>query len=205
MLLAVQLAFMVLFLLLRTVCILAGLVIVPLAVLFKAYTTRKSKYYDRDVRAFTWKYIWLWGNEEEGIGWYDTIRIDFKLFKWEFKKTIVLKSLSAKIIYSECMRNPANNLRYVPYLSLKIEPSKVQFKGSPKFEDLEDYDRDEKDFSYFAWQGLYSCIRWQGKVLGSRRRFWLGFKLYPGDVNGLPEWSHRNVSAGFATQFKKLK
>jgi hypothetical protein len=174
------------FLILRTIFILLGYIMVPMAVLLDAYEMRESKIYKgRVIRAFTWKIMWPWGNEEEGIGWYGT------------------GSISKKILYSECFRNPANNLRYVPILSLKIVPEKVKFKGYPIYKDIRDYDLDSKDFIYFAWHGVYSTLRIQRKMLGKRRRFWIGWKLYPEDIYGVTD--HRSASAGFATQLKVIE
>jgi len=184
--------------------IVLGFLMVPLAVLFKAYGMRESKFYkDRIVRAFTSRIMWPWSNEEEGIGHYDTLNF--------LGLTIKFEKISSKIVYSECIRNPANNLRFVPLISLKIDPTKVKFIGSfgsykdnlPK-EVVKKYDSNEELFWSLTWQGLYSNIRVHLKIFNWRFRFWLGWKIYPEDIYGLPSWSHRNVSAGFATQFKKI-
>ena len=184
------------FLAMRTILILIGWIVVPLAVLCRAYEVRPSRIYSdgRMVRAFTWKYIWLWGNEEEGIGWYG----DYD-------------SLAMKIIYSECFRNPVNNLRYVPFFSLKIDPEGVKFVGSlGSHKDnlerhiVEKYDSDDEVFWSLTYQGLYSNIRVHFMFRNVRYRFWLGWKIYPEDIYGLPSWDHRRATAGFATQLKKI-
>ncbi len=169
---------------------------VPLAVVLKNTTIRESKIYpDRIVRAFKSKLFWIWGNEEEGIGYYGDP-------EW---------SLAKRILYSEIIRNPANNLRFVKYISLKIDPDKVNFIGSlgTREDDLSDevlksYDDDKTLFWSLTWCGLYSNIRSHFKLLGRTYRFWLGWKIYPGDMNGVPEWDHRIARAGFATQFKRI-
>ena len=100
----------ILFLIIRTILIIIGWITVPIASLMGKYHTRESKIYEnRLVRAFTQDFMWIWGNEEEGIGYYGSF-----------------KSLVHKIIYSECFRNPVNNLRYVPILSFKINKEKVR-------------------------------------------------------------------------------
>lgn len=187
----------VLFLLFRTIMILLGWLFVPIAALSNAHEIRESKIYKkRLVRAFKWKWIWSWGNEEEGIGWY-TLKDSWPVW--------------ARIIYSECFRNPANNLRYVPFISLKIDSSKVRWIGSlGNYEDklskdqTKKYDSDKELFWSLTWQGWYSNIRVHFKFFGMRFRFWLGWKIYPEDKFGLPSYSHRNASAGFATQFKRI-
>lgn len=186
----------ILFSILRTACILLGFFTIPVAVLFKAYKMRESKVYKgKIVRAFTWPFMWIWGNEEEGIGWYGEAT-------WPIWR---------KILYSECVRNPANNLRFVPGLSVKIDPSKVKWIGSLGNKDdnlseevVKKYDSDAEVFWSLTWQGLYSNIRVHFNYKGKRYRFWLGWKIYPQDIYGLPEWSHRKASAGFATQLKRI-
>jgi hypothetical protein len=186
----------VLFLLLRTFLIALGYIMVPIGVLFKAYEVRKSKYYDRTLLQFTWPILYLWNNFEEGIGHYGNP-------KWP---------LWVRILYSEVWRNPANGLRFVPVLSLKIDPDKIEFIGSfgssndhLSTETLKAYDADSADFWSLTWHGLYSNIRWQGSLFGKRFRFWCGWKAYPGDILGIPDWDHRKVRAGFATQFRRLR
>jgi hypothetical protein len=167
---------------------------VPIASLMGKYHTRESKIYEnRLVRAFTQDFMWIWGNEEEGIGYYGSF-----------------KALVHKIIYSECFRNPVNNLRYVPILSFKINKEKVRFVGSLgnygeiDREEIKKYDSDDHNFWSLTYHGIYSNFRVHFEVKGVRYRFWIGWKIYPEDMYGLPEWSHRNASVGFATQLKKI-
>lgn len=188
----------ILFLVIRSSLIFLGYLMVPMAIIFSGYKTSPSMFY-KNVYVRKWKcnLFWLWGNEEEGLGHYGNQ--DWPLW--------------LRILYSDVLRNPANNLRFVQYLSLKIDPDKVNFVGSFGSSDdhlssdvLKKYDLDECDFWSFSWQGFYSNFRWQGNFLGlGRRRFWIGWKIYPGDILGIPSWDHRTVSAGFATQFKRLK
>lgn len=197
-----------LFLVLRTAFITMGFVMVPAGVL-SGVEYRESKIYPgRQVLAFKHKMFWLWGNEEEGIGWYD--RIGILNNSW-LNLTINLKHPVLKILYSEIIRNPANNLRFVPVLSVKIDPARVRFIGS--FGDLADnftpdlakrYDSDDETFWLFAWCGWYSNIRFHFDMFGKRRRLWLGWKVYAHDSYGIPDWDHRKASAGFATQFKRI-
>lgn len=183
----------ILFLIIRTILILVGYIVVPIGVLTRNYETRASKYYTRIIRAFKSPLLWLWGNEEEGIGYYGGKG-------W---------SLERRILYSECVRNPVNNLRYVPLLSVKIDVNRVGYIGNLKLideslDELRKYDDDAYDFLCFTWCGFYSNIRYQGKIFGKRRRIWIGWKIYPEDIYGVSPTSHRYVSAGFATQFKVI-
>lgn len=168
-----------------------GYILVPICAITGAYEMRESsKYEGRIVRAFSPSFMWLWSNEEEGIGHYGNP-------KWP---------LWLRIIYSECVRNPSNNARYVPYLSFIIKPKNVRFIATPDKNAVELYDEDNEDFAYFAWHGLYSCIRVQRNFgIFGRRRLWIGWKIYPEDIKGLPVWDHRTAGVGFARQFRRLK
>jgi hypothetical protein len=192
------------FVALRTVLILAGWIVVPIAVLFGAYAVKPRSLAGKSVdhHYFTWRWLWLWDNDEEGCAWYGE------------------GPLWWRIIYSSCWRNPVNNLRYVPYLSLKIDPAKVRWVGSHiECRDQHDldlilsdkayeapirtYDSDDHEFWYFAWHGWYSCYRRHFTWRGKRRRFWCGHKLYCSDIYGVTD--HRAKSAGFAMQFKVIE
>jgi hypothetical protein len=181
----------------NTVLIALGYIMVPIALMIKDnIIVRESRRYPgRMVKAFKYNIFWIWGNEEEGIGYYGDA-------DW---------SEMRKIFYSEVIRNPTNNLRFVPIISVKIKPEKIRFIGSlGNLEDnlsdktLDDYDDDKVMFWSLTWHGWYSNIRVHFMWLGRPWRFWLGWKLYPRDINGLPEWEHRRASAGFATQFRDL-
>lgn len=182
----------ILFLTFRIVVILLGYIMVPIAVLLRCHHVRKSRIFkDRDIVAFKNDLFWLWGNEEEGIGWYGS------------------GSLSKRILYSEIIRNPANNLRYVPFISLKIIPNKVRWIGSlgnfnsrQGMNNVYEYDRDEVEFWSLVWCGLYSNFRVHFPLKGKRYRFWIGWKIYPEDMYGVK--GQRAMSAGFATQLKRI-
>jgi len=150
--------------LIRAPLILMGLVLVPFAASQKAYVPYEG--HDgagtpRIQYRWTWKWMWLWGNDEDGIA--DNTYHDITVLFW-------------RIVYWAAIRNPANNLRYAPYLSVKIVPEKVRFIGN--------------EDTYLCWQGFYSSFRC--------KYFFIGWKIYPKDVNGVT--SHRKISAGFTSR-----
>ena len=183
------------FLGLRTLVILMGWIVVPFAAACgayeKSYDEEKAKKKENpDVYHFTWRWMFPWDNFEDGIA---------NDMYWK------APGLFIQIVYWSCLRNPANNLRRVPYLSVMIEKKKVRFVGSldPRDHAPTDYDKDDLTFWYLCWHGLYSNVRIQFKMAGSIWRFWLGWKIYPED-SVLDVGGHRVGGAGFATQFKEI-
>lgn len=190
---------------LNTVLIVIGWLVVPVAVICGAYKERKSKYYDSQILAFTWPWMYLWGNEEDGIA----AGIQYK----------DMGSVGWQIIYWSCLRNPVNNLRFVKWLSCNIEYDCVRFIGTygdvlsreeainmigigRQGSTIDAYDSKTKHW-FFAWHGLYSCWYWQFVLFGKLRRLWIGWKVYPTDIYGVTEY--RKYGAGFCTQFKAVK
>jgi hypothetical protein len=180
---------------LQLTLIILGWILVPLAVMCGAYEIRRSIYWpEKYIWAFTWDIMLLWNNEEDGC-----------LAGKQYKD---LKSIPLQIIYWSALRNPCNNLRFVPILSCRINPKKVKFTGSfgsstdkylPKDEVMK-YDTKIPQW-YFASCGLYSCIYWQFTCLGLRR-LWIGWSIYPTDIYDVTEY--RKFGTAFNTQFKKV-
>jgi len=179
------------FLAFRTFMILLGWLLVPLAVwakAYKPYTGQDGVGNKRLQYRFTWWFMYPWDNNEDGIA-------DRTYFNH--------KSFMLQVIHWSCIRNPANNLRYLPLLSVKIRKEKIGYIGSlPKNVPIQKYSLRQQPCWYLCWHGLYSCLRIQFKLPGGNiKRFWIGWKLYPEDsiyeVAG-----HRVNGAGFATQFK---
>jgi hypothetical protein len=188
----------VLFSLFRSVMILIGWILVPVAVWAGAYYNRPSRYYQKEILSFKWAFMFPWGNEEDGIASGD----------WYYDAG----SVDKQIIYWSCIRNPANNLRFVPLISCDIMPINVRFTGSfgewlgpswsvsmPPSTEVRLYDTKVPQW-FLAWHGIYSCWYWQFMFRGELRRLWVGWKIYPTDVYGVTEY--RRHGAGFATQFK---
>lgn len=200
---------------------LIGLILVPLAVLCGAYHSeidqvKEDKGEYPVVYHFTWPFMWLWDNYEDGI-----------MNQTYFYSPNHL--IQAMYWY---LRNPVNNLRIVPYLSADLYPDKINFWGSvdglvlfkpaPVSDDLfeqplirlmDEFDTKKPQW-WFAWQGVYSNFFWQFKMpftlkvpftklgynKGDLMRFWIGWKIYPTDIYGITEYRMRG--AGFALQFK---
>lgn len=167
--------------------LLLGLILIPLIAKLKRYEVRKSKVFDKDILSWKDKWMWPWGNEEDsilnGAQYYDA------------------GSTFKQIVYWSAVRNPVNNLRYTPILSLKIESDKVEFIGS-NVADIKEYDHNIEMW-YLCWHGIYSNLRVQTKIFGSLWRFWIGWKIYPED-SIRPVVGHRVPGAGVAYQIKKL-
>lgn len=175
------------------------------------YEPRPSRHFKRTVPQFP-RWAWLWNNQEDGVdglrggdraqAWWLTMTSDFtplrRVFKWS------------------AFRNPVDSLRFIPLLNPKIDPARVRSVGM---------DREPQDGEsgwYFAWQGLYSCIRWEFELSGvfvlaiaiflkSWRdgdpvfmRFWLGWKIKPTDAGGLAPDDPRAIRCDFAAQFKRV-
>ena len=171
------------------VMIVLGWFFVPLAAFFGAYYGIYDQLKDQKgefpiVYHFTWPFMYPWDNDEDGIA---------NQTYW------IAPNYFLQIVYWSCVRNPVNNLRFVPYLKLDIDPTKVQFIGN--LDDVEKYDTKIPQW-FLCWQGIKSCIYIQWKMFGGLWRFWLGWKVYPTDVNGVTPY--RKNGAGFATQFKRV-
>jgi hypothetical protein len=171
-----------------------GWILIPLAAACKAYETRISPVTGKTGVHWTWKIMFPWGNEEDGI-------LAGQIYR-DFKNDFL------QIVYWTALRNPTNNLRYVPHISCKINPKKVGFIGSfgsssfHYHETLLKYDTKVPQW-FFAWQGLYSNFYVQFNLRGKLRRFWIGWKIFPTDIYGVTEY--RKHGAGFATQWKVVK
>lgn len=161
---------------------LLGLFIVAGLAYTQSWRARESKAYPdkRIVKAWTPAWAWLWGNEEDGV----TGAL------W-FRQREIGKSAAHIAFLWSALRNSTNNLRFVPVLSLIVNPTKVRFVAWSNGE------------NWYAWQGLYSNLRLQiGKY-----RFWLGWKIKPTDSDldqRLPADDYRYPGCGFGLQLKKV-
>ena len=171
----------------RLLLVAVGWVLVPVAVVFKAY--RWNARTPKPKAHFTWRFMWLWDNYEDGIH-NDTY--------WKAPNDAL------QIIYWSCLRNPANNMRQVPYLSFLIDPKKVSWVGGPHRNALLFDLKPAQAEWFFAWHGFYTGFWCQFRmpIDGRVWRFWAGWKVFPHDIHGVT--GHRINGAGFTTQFKAL-
>lgn len=193
--------------LLEVFLILVGFVVIPIAAACKAYNGKSAPSDPtRLIWHFTWPFMFLWDNYEDGIA-NDTY--------------VKFQSMFMKICYWSCWRNPVNNLRIVHYVSVRINPQLVQFYGSfcnfiYEIEDeqrqmyangvdfkarVEKYDTKIPQW-FFAWCGYYSNFYWQFQIGARLYRFWIGWKIYPTDIFGVT--LYRRDGAGFAIQLKRI-
>lgn len=185
--------FWIIMLPIRTIFILLGWVIVPLAVLLRRYEVIATW---KGQERYKFKDSWIdkvWGNWEDGIAagrqYHDT------------------GSVPLQIIYWSCLRNPVNNMRTLRPFAVHVDGRHVDYIGKP-FTNPRDYDRKDAnglypDQWYLVWQklqyGLY-IVRSFGPF--GRRRLWLGWKLFPENQNGPTPYQSRGV--GFTLQFRRL-
>lgn len=182
----------ILFIIFRTIMILIGWIVVPTAALFRAYYRtydqhKADKNENPYVYHFSWKLMWLWDNDEDGIA-------NDMYYK--------APNLFLQIIYWSCIRNPANNLRYVPLFGAKLSPEKIRYIGT--------FGSDKKSAAaydikhplwFFCWDGFYSNIYILFNMGSVLYKFRIGWKIYPTYINGIPPV--RIPRAGFAIQLKR--
>lgn len=176
----------------------AGLILIPIQTKLGRYERRKSKMYpNRTVTAWKDRWMWWWGNEEDGIDGYPTDTDGHLLNMWWRERTAT-KSHFKTIFQWSALRNSVSNIRFskCPFWSLKINPSKVR---SYMFEG-------EKVYGWFSWQGYRSNLF---LIFGGKWRFWIGWKIEPryedfAPATKLPDDELRSKGAGFAIQFKKV-
>lgn len=168
---------------------LLGHLIIPFLALFKMYYVRKSHYYNKQIAAFFWPFNYIWGNEEDGVLAGHQYK-DYKDDDWQ-------------VWYWSAVRNPTNNLRFIPILSCRVDPNLIDWVGSlPESASPKAYDM-KTALWYYCWQGLYTNFYWQFYLKDDLYRFWIGWKLYPADILGVTEY--RKYGAGFAVQFKRVR
>lgn len=167
-----------------------GWVVIPILAWRKAYSLKKSRHYDRTVLAFNPRWAWLWSNEEDGI---DGLRGGDHAQNWWLAKTLN-DSDFWRIVKWSAFRNATANLRYLPILHPKIEPSRIRYLGM-------DHEPAKGEGGwYFCWQGIYSCLRFETK----HWRFWWGWALKPSDRHGLALDDPRSIRARMLFQLKRV-
>jgi hypothetical protein len=187
-----------------------GLVImVPLAAM-RAWRLRPSKVYRSDywgMRGVTvWRggwLTWLWCNEEDGVtgpGWW-----------WNrtcrgYARNNAPWWVSAWSSYRwSALRNPSNNMRFVPGINPVIRPEAVRsWEWRVPLARTAGWKWPVLAEAILTWQGPYSGVRLHITFRGHVFRFWWGWKLKPEDAQGIPPDDMRAPRCGFATQFKRI-
>jgi len=128
----------------------------------------KSRLWDRYILAYRNPILnWWVGNYEDGI----VPDPSTTAFRW-------------------FVRNPVTNLRFVPLLSTRPDPIRLQFVGSDEIKPT------GTPCHFLAWQGAYVGYRYQNASWG----VWLGWKLNPRDKRFVSYNDYRRFGIGTATQ-----
>lgn len=172
---------------------LAGLLIIPVLLARKRFDVRFSDIWPKPVRISDelkgglqcqWpRWAWLWSNEEDGVlgpTWYHE-----RHPTWSGNRIAFFWS---------ALRNPSNNMRFIPVINPVIEPKRIAFQ--------EWHPALNVDVIY-TWQGIFSGLWVTFPLRGHIFRFWWGWKLHPEDVAGVSDTDMRKPRCGFAMQFKR--
>jgi len=149
---------------------------------------RTSLYFNRTILVWSKSWMWLWGNEENGVAgplWYaqenPTWSQRWRAFVWS------------------AWRNPTCNLRFMTPFGFLIDPRRVRYVGNTLDPDA-DYLKDpSRTLYYFAWCGWYSgfWLIYRGFQLR------VGWKIIPKDKDGLAATDYRRKGCGAALQLQK--
>jgi hypothetical protein len=158
--------------------ILLGLLLVPLG--YKLGLTIRGGKFSRKpyIWGFKSKWLWLWGNDEDGVDGRPHV----------ISESVWLETPSFKTVFAwSALRNPFNNARF--WKPVIPNPSKYQVLWN------------NPSRGWLIRQGL--LLGFQVRAFGWR--LWLGIKFKPSDLDGpLPDWDTRSAGAGFALQLKKV-
>ena len=92
------------------------------------------------------------------------------------------------------VRNPVTNLRFVPLLSTRPDPERLQSVGSDEIAPS------GTPCLFLAWQFPYVGFRYQNKSWG----VWLGWKLNPRDKRYVDPNDYRRFGIGVAAQILRF-
>lgn len=155
-----------------------------------------QKYEARVITAWRPGWAWVWGNEEDGI-WGD--------YKW---RTRFAATPRLGALLWCCWRNPSNNFRFVPGLTIDIEPHRIGFIGN------HDYPSERRELNNqpprgdikwaFTWHGWYTGFVWRMQLAAQRHfQIRLGWKLLPKDRFGVSDY--RAAGCGFGAQIHWIR
>lgn len=169
-----------------------GLPLIAVLALCGAYKWRPSKvwpagYNDRtEVSAWDGGWLtWLWGNEEDGVTgptWWSFRNIGRPHWQSDF--------------HWSALRNPVNNLRFVPGINPVIDPARVRHIRHTWWHNANEIT--------LTWQGPFAGLQIMLTFLGSSWHFWWGWKLKPQDIAGVLDTDMRKPRCGFATQLQRI-
>jgi hypothetical protein len=171
------------------VCYVAALILVPIALLCKAYAVRRTMY-ELDRLCWTWPFMEPFQNYEDGISgppYYEESKpFWLRTFMWT------------------CLRNPANGLRWMAPFSIKVDASKIRYRGNLGPAHPSSYEIKKPSFVY-VWQGAHSCFWWHVQIGQNLYRIAAGSaKLYAAD-NVTVNFGYRAHGTGPFAQFKRVQ
>jgi hypothetical protein len=145
---------------------------------------------------------WLWGNEEDGVTgphwWWNRTCHGYARHNAPWW-------VSAWSAYRwSALRNPSNNMRFVPVINPVIDPARVRSWEWRKPYPMTIAKVPRLVEAIYTWQGPYAGIRCHIEFRGGLYRFWWGWKLKPEDAQGVSPTDMRAPRCGFATQFKRI-
>ena len=177
-----------------------GLVLVPIAYLFG---TERDQFQNLHFKLR--KLMWLWDNDEDGIDGH-TWWADQNVGKSQWG-----------LVWSWYLRNPVNNLKYIPYFNPIItNPLHNQYIGTAMDNLLEDTNPRAENQWFYCWKfphwGFYYYNYDFSK--NTYTKFFIGWRIRPQDDIAFDEndgrWAHndprwinyKNKTVGFAGQFR---
>jgi len=163
--------------------ILLGLILIPL----ESFNVQQDK---NNRLQFSARWMWLYNNSEDGI---DGRRGGDPAQRWWMERTRI-RTVRERIFLWSALRNPANNLRYVPILCPKFRPEWIGFVGTG------DEPRNGESGWAYVWQGIYSGLY----IKTPRVWFWIGWKFRPSDAKGINPADTRLPRADFAMQLQHI-
>ena len=148
---------------------------------------------DRTIAVWRPRWAWVWSNDEDGVtghpGWQDLWAGHDRLgaFVWS------------------ALRNPSNNLRFVPLLSLVIDPVRVHFVGNHENPPMRISPGNYPPVGHvrwsFTWQFPYAGFVYRRQLTATHHfQIRLGWKLLPKDRLGVADDDYRKLRCGFGTQ-----
>lgn len=140
---------------------------------------------------FKARWMWLYDNREDGV---DGRRGGDPAQDWWMQRTKD-RTLRERVFLWSALRNPVNNLRYVPIICPKFHPDQIGFYGTG------DEPPDGQSGWAYTWQGIYSGLYIKRPHLW----FWIGWKLRPSDRNGISPTDTRLPRCDFATQLQHIR